>query len=160
MSYLERLKILKGAPTHPTKPTEPPETVQKVGFVGFVGYPSPHIQNSHPAAGQVDEVVGNPQTQASNDPEPPTAKPTPPAPAPADPPAKPMTKAERFGAWVESWRPLAHAYHAHHFKCPVCIAAGKGYGLRCGTGVGLWTAYSETPPAPDAAPRHKGDRHD
>lgn len=40
------------------------------------------------------------------------------------------------------WRPLAQAYHRHHFTCPTCCAAGKGYGLRCGTGTTLWAAYS------------------
>lgn len=42
------------------------------------------------------------------------------------------------------WRALAAAYHAHHFNCPTCIAAGRGkrYGLRCGAGAALWRAYS------------------
>ncbi|WP_299146740.1 hypothetical protein [uncultured Comamonas sp.] len=40
------------------------------------------------------------------------------------------------------WRPLARAYHQHHFCCATCIAAGKGYGLRCGAGTALWTAYT------------------
>lgn len=45
------------------------------------------------------------------------------------------------------WITLAKAYQAHHIACPVCIAAGKGYGLRCGTGAALWTEYDrETPP--------------
>ena len=30
-------------------------------------------------------------------------------------------------------------YYDHHFKCPVCIAAGQGYGLRCGVGTALWS---------------------
>jgi hypothetical protein len=38
-------------------------------------------------------------------------------------------------------RALAAAYHRHHFRCPACIAAGKGVGLRCGTGTALWAAY-------------------
>ena len=44
------------------------------------------------------------------------------------------------------WRALAAAYHAHHFNCPTCIAAGRGsrYGLRCGTGAALWRAYAAT----------------
>ena len=42
---------------------------------------------------------------------------------------------------LNCWRPLASAYHAHHFNCKTCIAAGKGYGLRCGTGASLWTEY-------------------
>ena len=41
------------------------------------------------------------------------------------------------------WRPLAQAYHAHHFGCPVCVSAGLGYGLRCGAGAALWVAYSD-----------------
>ncbi len=41
------------------------------------------------------------------------------------------------------WRELDKAYQAHHFKCPTCIAAGLGYGLRCGVGAALWTAYSD-----------------
>ena len=44
------------------------------------------------------------------------------------------------------WRELAAAYHAHHFACQTCIAAGRGsqYGLRCGTGAALWTSYQST----------------
>lgn len=40
---------------------------------------------------------------------------------------------------------MADAYHAHHFTCPVCIAAGKGYGLHCGVGASLWRAYIVPP---------------
>ena len=42
-----------------------------------------------------------------------------------------------------AWRELAQAYHAHHFGCSTCIAAGRGamYGLRCGTGAALWINY-------------------
>jgi len=40
------------------------------------------------------------------------------------------------------WRELDAEYHTHHFKCQTCIAAGLGYGLRCGVGAALWTAYS------------------
>jgi hypothetical protein len=45
-----------------------------------------------------------------------------------------------------AWRELAQAYHAHHFKCSTCIAAGRGavYGLRCGTGAALWINYQNT----------------
>jgi hypothetical protein len=41
------------------------------------------------------------------------------------------------------WKGLAAAYHAHHFSCPTCIAAGRSarYGLRCGVGSALWTSY-------------------
>lgn len=41
----------------------------------------------------------------------------------------------------DAWRVLAYAYHAHHFNCPLCIAAGKGHGLRCGTGAALHSTY-------------------
>ena len=51
-----------------------------------------------------------------------------------DPPSDPL-----------KWKELAAAYHAHHFDCPTCIAAGRGrqYGLRCGAGAALWRAYSD-----------------
>lgn len=44
----------------------------------------------------------------------------------------------------KAWRELASAYNAHHFNCPICIAAGRGtqYGQRCGVGMALWRAYS------------------
>ncbi len=43
------------------------------------------------------------------------------------------------------WKELAAAYHAHHFNCVTCIAAGRDsrYGQRCGAGLALWRAYSE-----------------
>lgn len=43
-----------------------------------------------------------------------------------------------------AWRELAQAYHAHHFNCQTCQAAGRGamYGLRCGVGASLWTKYT------------------
>lgn len=64
-----------------------------------------------------------------------------------------------------AWQALDKAYQAHHVKCPICIAAGRGvrYGLRCGTGAALWTAYSEAGQQPGALPWHqpkKGQRHD
>lgn len=34
-------------------------------------------------------------------------------------------------------------YHAHHFGCAKCIAAGRGYGTRCTTGLRLWSAGTE-----------------
>lgn len=33
------------------------------------------------------------------------------------------------------------AYHDHHFNCPLCVAAGKGYGKRCNVGQPLWFKY-------------------
>ena len=43
------------------------------------------------------------------------------------------------------WKELAAAYHAHHFNCPTCTAAGRSsrYGQRCGGGMALWRAYCE-----------------
>ena len=60
----------------------------------------------------------------------------PPAPALDKPPK------QAFMENADTWRELDRAYLAHHFKCPICKAAGLGYGLRCGTGAALWTAYS------------------
>ena len=56
-----------------------------------------------------------------------------------------------------AWQALDKAYQAHHFKCPICIAAGRGirYGLRCGVGAALWTAYSEAGQQPGALPWHQ-----
>lgn len=44
------------------------------------------------------------------------------------------------------WRDAAEAYHAHHFGCPQCQAAGRGagYGPRCGTGAALWNIYQNS----------------
>ena len=36
----------------------------------------------------------------------------------------------------------SQVYYDHHFSCPPCIAAGHGYGARCGFGGGLWRAFS------------------
>lgn len=50
------------------------------------------------------------------------------------------------------WKDLDRAYQAHHVNCPVCIAAGKGHGQRCGTGAALWADYDQTTkPAPARA---------
>ena len=42
------------------------------------------------------------------------------------------------------WLALDRAYQAHHWGCTTCWAAGLGYGMRCGAGSALWTAYSNT----------------
>jgi hypothetical protein len=44
-----------------------------------------------------------------------------------------------------NWKEMAAAYHAHHFSCLVCIAAGRGsqYGQRCGAGMALWRLYCD-----------------
>ncbi len=63
-----------------------------------------------------------------------------------------------------AWVKLASAYHAHHFSCTSCIAAGQGVGLRCGIGSALWRAYSLTPPPKNAlnpsAPSGKEESHE
>ena len=43
------------------------------------------------------------------------------------------------------WKERAAVYHAHHFNCATCIAAGRGsrYGQRCGAGMALWQAYCD-----------------
>lgn len=43
------------------------------------------------------------------------------------------------------WNVLAAAYHAHHFNCTTCIAAGRGaqYGQRCAVGMALWRTYAD-----------------
>ena len=41
---------------------------------------------------------------------------------------------------------VAQAYHAHHFNCHTCIAAGRGTrdGRRCTVGSALWSDYNGT----------------
>lgn len=58
-------------------------------------------------------------------------------PAFTEPPSSPI--------YSDGWLVLAQAYYTHHFKCPVCIAAGRGtgYGFRCGTGAALWAPYDQ-----------------
>ena len=75
-----------------------------------------------------------PVDEASNDPEASTAKPAP-------------TKRLSYQEWVQTWQPLADAYHAHHFASPTCTSAGKGYGLNCGVGSALWAAYDQAEPS-------------
>lgn len=57
-------------------------------------------------------------------------------------------KSNQFSRLGKSWLSTseelaANAYHAHHFNCRVCIAAGKRYGERCKEGLGLWLRYSK-----------------
>lgn len=40
-----------------------------------------------------------------------------------------------------AWLVRDRAYQEHHWKCPTCVAASQGRGLRCGTGVSLWAHY-------------------
>lgn len=51
------------------------------------------------------------------------------------------------GPWLtDTEQSAAQAYHAHHFNCHPCIAAGRGtrYGRRCAVGLGLWSDYTGT----------------
>lgn len=92
--------------------------------------------------------------------QPPAEAPAPTAPAPCTPAPATGTRAAPAPAAMPApaapapnWRAVRDAYYLHHQGCPVCIAAGKGYGLRCGIGAALWRSYSNTP-NPREAPRH------
>ena len=48
------------------------------------------------------------------------------------------------GPWLTGTeQSAAQAYHAHHFNCHSCIAAGRGirYGRRCAVGLAMWNDY-------------------
>ena len=50
------------------------------------------------------------------------------------------------GPWLTGTeQSAAQAYHAHHFNCHPCIAAGRGnrHGRRCAVGLALWNTYLE-----------------
>lgn len=57
---------------------------------------------------------------------------------------------------IADWQALDRAYQAHHVGCPICIAAGKGFGLRCGTGTALWAAYESADWCTATHRRNKG----
>ncbi len=49
------------------------------------------------------------------------------------------------GPWLTgAEQSAAQVYHAHHFNCNTCIAAGRGtrYGRRCAVGLALWNSYT------------------
>lgn len=49
------------------------------------------------------------------------------------------------GPWLTGTeQSAAQVYHAHHFHCHTCIAAGRGsrYGRRCAVGLALWHTYT------------------
>ncbi len=52
------------------------------------------------------------------------------------PPATPPAPAKRIYQLPD--RELDRASQRHHFTCPHCIAAGKGYGLRCTVGLTMY----------------------
>ena len=49
-----------------------------------------------------------------------------------------------------NWKALAADYHAHHFTCAACIAAGRrtDQGSHCPEGAVLWNAYQATSTSP------------
>lgn len=62
--------------------------------------------------------------------------------------AQPHAKKPLFrqrGPWLTATEhSAAQAYHAHHFNCHTCIAAGRGirYGRRCAVGLAFWRDYT------------------
>jgi len=61
-------------------------------------------------------------------------------------PTKPKRLIRYRGPWLTGTeQSAAREYHAHHFNCQVCIAAGRGnrYGERCKVGLALWSNYSK-----------------
>lgn len=45
----------------------------------------------------------------------------------------------------DAWRKADAAYQRHHWACPTCASAGRGYGSRCPEGARLWAAYTDQP---------------
>jgi len=65
--------------------------------------------------------------------------------APTPTQSEPKRICRRRGPWLTAQQaPDAKPYHAHHFHCPHCIAAGRGirYGRRCAVGLALWNDYT------------------
>ena len=61
-------------------------------------------------------------------------------------PTGPKRLFRRRGPWLTGTeQSAAQTYHAHHFSCHQCIAAGRGirYGRRCAVGLALWSDYTE-----------------
>lgn len=66
--------------------------------------------------------------------------------APTPTQTEPKRLFRQRGRWLtDTEQSAARAYHAHHFHCHPCQAAGRGhqYGERCGVGLALWSAYTE-----------------
>ena len=58
--------------------------------------------------------------------------------------AEPKRLFRQRGPWLtDTAQSAAQAYHAHHFNCHSCIAAGRGtqYGRRCAVGLALWVTF-------------------
>ena len=63
----------------------------------------------------------------------------------AAPTEEPKRLFRQRGPWLtDTEQSAAQAYHAHHFNCHTCIAAGRGtqYGRRCAVGLALWNDYN------------------
>jgi len=61
---------------------------------------------------------------------------------PTTEPDEPKRLFRQRGPWLDDIeQTAANAYHAHHFTCRQCVAAGRGYGERCAAGAGLWSNY-------------------
>jgi len=62
---------------------------------------------------------------------------------PTEPTGPPRTFSQR-GPWLsDTEQTAARVYHAHHFNCHTCVAAGRGnrYDNRCALGLALWNTY-------------------
>ncbi len=61
------------------------------------------------------------------------------------PAATPAKRARTGHPLTDSTRQEAIQYHAHHFGCSQCIAAGRStqYNGRCAVGLALWSTYTE-----------------
>ncbi len=123
-SLMEKLKKRSSVtPVTPEKSTGLQPEPAWIGRVPLVTPVTPHLNDTRV------NVQFWPFGEAVNDP------------ASSEPPM--LDKPQAPAVDVPDWRELDKAYQAHHFKCSTCIAAGLGYGLRCGAGAALWTAYSD-----------------
>ena len=121
-SLMENLK--KRGFVTPVTPEKSTGLQPEPAWIGTVTPVTPHLNDSrvHARIGQFDEAVNDPAS------------------------SEPVLQDKRQAPAVDvpEWRELDKAYQLHHIKCMPCQAAGRGlsYGLRCGTGSALWSAYS------------------
>ncbi len=67
--------------------------------------------------------------------------------APTPTQSEPKRLFRKRGPWlIGKEQSAAQGYHAHHFNCHTCMAAGRGirYGRRCAAGLTLWNTYRGT----------------